>query len=434
MMQSESLERFLFEKLRIKRDSSELSDLLRTIAFRLTLIKSLQQNVTALRNLTDFDKPITMNDCAIQDIETSPFFKVQQDQCLFLQRAINYIEHSETSAVFAKLADNLGEFQTTFKAKTAAALSDFSKHIERLEGNLGTRQRELEDIKNTIALPVAAVIHSLNDEFSSTPPLHVPERLRLLIDDCDFEDGDTTGLSLFIEAKSLYAKVVQRNDAFFKKTKQIAQKDKQIFDLVAENVKFDEEEKRIKRELDQLQVYEKNLREVLSEMRPEADDRVFDALGEAIYRLHIAILTHKQAEEAAIASLIVDAPQEQLNRIEQEILQAKDRIRGLNQQIVDVHKELFALEEQRRVVEGRKRAAFKQNPSLSKAMETQTAHYLRMVMCPVCHRNPRNVIIRVCGHAICRKCQAGKDSKVRTCPVCHQCYTPADVRPFVLNK
>jgi regulator of replication initiation timing len=433
-MQSESLEQFLFEKLRIKRDSSELSDLLRTVAFRLTLIKSLQQNVTALRNLTDFDKPITMNDCAIQDIETSPFLKVQQDQCLFLRRAINDLEYSETSAVFGKLAGDLAEFQTTFKAKTAAALSEFGKHIERLEENLGTRQRELEDIKNSIALPIAAVIHGLNDEFSSAPPLHVPERLQLLIDDCHFEDGDMTGLSLFIEAKSLYGKVVQRSDDIFKKMKQIAHKDKHVFDHVAENVKLDEEEKRIRRELDQLQVYEKNLREVLSEMKPEADDRVFGAIGEAIYRLHIAILTQKQAEEAAIASLIADAPQEQLNEIEQEIQQAKDRIHGLNQQIVDAQKELFALEEQRRVVEGRKRVAFKQNPSLSNAMETQTACYLRMVMCPICHRNPRNIIIQGCGHSICRKCQAGKDSKVKTCPVCHQCYAPTEARPFILNK
>jgi regulator of replication initiation timing len=407
---------------------------LRTFAFRLTLIKSLQQNVTALRNLTDFEAPITLSDCTIQDIETSPFFRIQQDQCVFLRRAISYLEQNETPAMFGKFAESLGEFQTAFKAKATAALSEFGKHIERLEENLGTRQRELDDIKNSIALPVAAVIHGLSDEFASAPPLHVPEHLQLLIDDCDFEDGDTAGLSLFIEAKSLYAKVVQRNEGFFKKMRQVASKDRIIFDLVAENVKLDEEEKRIRRELDQLQIYEKNLREVLAEMKPEADERVFEAIGEAIYKLHIAILTQKRAEEAAIASMIVDAPQKQLSEIEQEIQQAKEEIHRLNQQIVDVQKELFALEEQRRVVEGRKRAAFQQNPTLSKALETQTASYLRMVMCPICHRNPRNVIIRSCGHPICRKCQASNNLKVNTCPVCHQCYGPADVRPFVLNK
>jgi hypothetical protein len=262
------------------------------------------------------------------------------------------------------------------------------------------------------------------------PPVsgEIPAQLQAMID-----RSEIANRSVFVQAKSLYTKLLFQRDEFARKLGVLAERDRETLELIADTFKREDIENRDQRELEELEMYEGGLRAILSEVQHEEVDRVLEALPRLGTRLREALIGQKRVEDEALAGMFPEGPEQIVADLDAAIAEKWSSIGGINEQIAAAEAELFQLEEE---LHSTQSVASREQTEIatSKAVDVQTGNYLRMVMCLKCKEAQRDVILRTCGHALCRKCTGGKDCKAKLCPICHRAFTNADVRPFLLNK
>jgi hypothetical protein len=201
-----------------------------------------------------------------------------------------------------------------------------------------------------------------------------------------------------------------------------------VFKGITEMVKEKEEDRRLKQELEQLLLYEEILRELITEISTGSQAIMLEKLQELIHSFHIAILTHKHHEEPATARAVIVDADGQIEELDRQIAEHQAEEKELDKKILSANKELMILEENVAFAEGKKAAA---------GCDVERADVQRMltkVMCPLCHKVPRNCILRTCRHSMCRTCLGGRGPGAKSCPICHRRYVKADVCPVLSRQ
>jgi hypothetical protein len=423
-LRSDSLSNWFFGHLSSSRDRATLADLVSSVSFRICVARALQANVTSLRQLCDFQDRPDGAVCPHRAIERSPFMKIHEKECQFLRAAIGFLEDDRSTTALLCFAEDLEKFAAEYTAKTQLVMDDLRHGLDTLETSLVTRQRDVAELWAAVEGPIELALRSMSrDRQMPTDP--GADSLQTLMDD-EGNSGEAASFSLLVEARLMHARLCEKRALALAKVQSLSVIERKILEAAADAIKRDEEESRLKLELVQLTQYEQTLRDLIAEMKTGSDSSMLDNLRHVIHQFHLAILTHKQREEKAVAASVVTDAEIRIAELDEKIAERDEELKELDAKLLAANQERMKREEHAAILEGRK-AVRGSDPT-----PVETQRMVAMVMCPICQKKPRNCLLKGCRHAICRDCLSVRDGK--HCPVCGRSIGKSDIRPFLLGR
>jgi hypothetical protein len=379
------------------------------LAFRLTVVKSLEEHITALRNLSDLKRDLDATDCSAQTLRSSPFFHALESRCQFLRSAANdlKIPHPLVSQI-ALVVESVKQACDFLQKRLGEVVPEFKDEIARMEKQLATREEYVSNLKSRLS-PM------IQDDDISPTPTEIPENLASL-QHSDAADVDT---ALVAQVNGLYRKALKVSNQVQSDLHGLVDKTRRILDLAVSLSKAEEQADRRKHESDIAREYERVLEGLVNDLKIEENDQMAPLLEKLVSTLHMGFLTAKHKEEQVMV-------QTEARSLDEEIEAEKSAIGEIDAELESLELEIYRLKDTTK----RDKGSGNRKGTVAMIRE-KNLDLVRLVMCPVCGGKEREVIIHGCGHAMCKDCQKSKN---RACAVCGKAYVATDVRPFVFNK
>ncbi|KAK8858286.1 hypothetical protein M9Y10_013388 [Tritrichomonas musculus] len=426
-------------------ESIEIHCLFKSITNRLKSITELYNTVAELELDQEEIKNGNSNEISNEKIENSPYVIGAKKNCQCLRFLLSNLIRQKM--LFKQLNDQFTYCKDRLSDLTQTAqrsIEEMTTQMDKLRDILSKKQAEVSTIEQELQ-PFIALFYTQTRFPQLSPPPHqsyqkLEETLNIMIAQNSGNAANNEVLSKLqldknnlYELKGLRAELCDHKIELNQLLSQIEEKDRAILEMAIEHSKVEEEFKLQEQEAEQLKKYEAGLNEVQQLLRFDEMQEWCQNLLNIIKKLE----TIAQNQETTINNVKAQTDVKQMKMIvdkkSKEIDKLSETNYKMNTEIARSKIELEAVKEER----------YHANMELSLNKEfvpeciTQNSKneaaikkYLKMVTCPVCKKNRRNVILATCRHPICNECAAAAKDK---CPICGVMFNRSNIRPFFIQ-
>ena len=343
---SDSFNRWIWDTFSMSRKCNdvvqrkELGNLVGKAGYRLTKIKTLQEQITALRNLTD---NVTQIECTPSEIEGSPFYQELKNYGIFLSRILIEEKGSKLPETCNALQAKLQDATKKISEKRSEMNSAFQKWQSEAITHIGSCDLELKALRTEMA----PIFDSILGDYS-WPDCETPTELEQTTDEAS--RCNNSEFRLITQAKHLWEKFSSKS----KKVKQILQKcvvvQKQICALSLDESRPVCSAAQASTEMERLTRHGQALTAMLEALQesPDSDEKSVISLYEQAKASFDQSAAAREKLEAVFTKLQPKAKEDQQEKIatlDAKILEMRKVLSDLDTEIVNAELELAELEE-----------------------------------------------------------------------------------------
>ncbi|OHT10258.1 hypothetical protein TRFO_04266 [Tritrichomonas foetus] len=430
---SESIKNLKKENEEIRKESMNITNFVNQVNSQSE--NSNQQNSLQNSSNENIDNDININHYN-NLIENSPYFLGIKNSCAYLA---NLLKTIKTQKEVIKLCNtSLKQCKTQLDSlsdSSQRSIQEMQNQMEKLKEISLKRQQEttaleqeLQPYINFIFTPTRLnAIPGLPNSFNV---LDIRYK-RLIIPATNTDQKLRMEYTAFHELHQLRSDLSYYSNELNKMYSQIEENDRKILEMAIEYSKIEGEFKLQDEEKESLMKYEIDLNEVQTLLRfNEMSDwcRKLATIIEALDQ--IAVDQQNIVQELQNTSQ-VDQLKQQIDQKTKEVQLLSETNYRMNSEIGRSKLELSAANEEY----FRAKQELEVNKDfipdvIDKNDEEQVQRHKRMVICPICHTNRRDVILTTCRHPMCGECANKANFK---CPICEESFNQSNVRPFFIQ-
>ena len=325
----------------------DLFTLIGKVSYDLMEIKSLQEQVTSLRNLTNAGTTINSSNCRVCDLESSPFYEDLKEYAVFL----SHIFFSEAGSVLPKTCEEclskLEESITTLEEKRNEMETKFKEWQMSAVSGITSCDAELECLRDDMSDTFDAVMKD-----QQWPECEVPTIIETLMQKESPQHSSNTRFDLLIRTQKLWRAFVAKSAKIKQAIEACIELQRKIVTLSMDEAKNQGRAEKNAREMQRLRRHEETISAVLTTLNEWQSTQEEDALIESYNQVSQSFdvyTTEWQKVEDTIAQLRAQNTTEQeaeLAQLDEQILGLRKTIIGLDGEITDAEIELAKLEEE----------------------------------------------------------------------------------------
>ena len=417
-------------------ESVELRSLIGSVARRLSAVSRLHDSISAMKKKRIDPEDLEYTDCDPEAIDQSPYLTGLKSSCSFLLSLFNALQIQSQFIPEAQKAIEkcTAHFQQLHDA-SVTAVEEMKKHINNIQRNIEEKKFETtrDDAKSK---PFIEAIYG-NAQLKTSPTHEYYEKL-VLQQSATFQNSqnplDEQNLQILKDIRDQRAEVDQLLKELRQLTDSVREKDRTLFELVAENCKAEIEDELHEKEIRHLKEYERNLKHIVESIIPQVKDWC-DELHIVLSKLKESRIQQVELLEKQMKKLsCIDETEQKSEDLRNEINRLSQENYQLCQEVGQSKLQLdAAIEEQFRAQQEMELYKDWLPDFIDRNDDRQIQQYNAMITCPICGINRRDCILSSCGHPLCRSCVDQEKLQEKKCPQCKKPFTEADIKPFFLQ-
>lgn len=422
-------------------ESIEIHCLIKSITNRLKCIMELSNSITELEVEQETHHYDESEEKIKEKIENSPYIIGARKNCQYLRNLLAMLLRQKS--LFQQLYDSFVHCKNQLSNLTPTAqrsIDEMTLQMEKLHEILNKKQTEVSAIEQELQPFIALFYTQTRLTLIQAPPQQayqkLEETLNIMIANTSNNSEISSKYQLdknsLFELKNLRAELCELNIELNKILVQIEEKDRSILEMSIEYSKVEEELLLQDQEAEQLKKYEEGLNEVQQLLRfNEMSDwcrklsNILEKLDQIAQNQEIITKNVKsQTEVKEMDELVhnklneIDKLSEVNYRMNSEIARSKIELEAVKEEKYHAKMELALNDE------------FVPDCIEHSKNEAALKKHMKMVMCPVCKKNRRNVFLTTCKHPICMECATAANNK---CPICSVMFDDSNIRPFFVQ-
>ena len=401
--------------------SPDLKELINRVAYRMTVLNQLQEQISVMRSIADSEFGMEK-----EDVLRSPYMQLLLDSCCFLKRILKVSDKARLGLKMRNVTAMLQDEREVFREFVTALFEKESGELRELEAALEKDEQANQEMSGSVK-PILSHLSDLLDE----------DRLRDM-------GGDVR--SIFQKIDMAKRSDIQQIDTLrriegllsqgmdgYREVKRALFQDRNLLSSLVDRYRAEDSPRRLETENALLDGYQTTLRDWIRSKKGRKPGNVVNELKSLLATLssqmaQTQVIERKFDEMLAMNSDHVAIAIDQKTA---EIDAAKETLKALDQQLGELEIELHDLRE-------RRAAKFSlgeetqdgSDEYINSVFESNLKSLMEKITCPVCKSRQRDTIILTCGHALCRECIENCDIR-KACPVCLKAYSTSSLRPFL---
>lgn len=426
--------------------TAEIRALFGTCIHRLHAIQELKDQIAQLKSTSSSTQNLKYIDCDPKTIYESPFFVAIKENCAFLGTALSAI-HSHQQ-IIPECKDSIDRCEAYLKKldkKCQNTLNQMKNLTDEKKANIEENKKKVESLTKKLKPYADALqfneVSSLENLLTETDKLvsSLEKYLKDLLENLNNEtSGDATEnenkkskidgiIGVLQEVGEYQAKIKDLCIQSFASIRANIKTQNDLLESIFNYYKAVESVQLYQDEVQQLEEYEKSLKEIVKSMHDDDVKTWCRQLSDAYERLVANIQKQEDIYESFEPLVVIDkSGDEEIISKEQEVENLMEENKKLVEEeallrveSVDAEEELFSLMQQIEALGGWSDTEIEERLS-------------NCAICPICKEKQRNEILMSCGHPLCSECIA-KAKSDHICPMCNAPFHDEDVKPFYLQ-
>ena len=373
-----------------------------------------------------------------EQIENSPYIIGAKKNCQYLRKLLGMLLHQK--ALFKQLHDSFIYCKDRLSDLTKTAqrsIDEMTSQMEKLREILSKKQAEVSAIEQELQPFIALFYTPSRLTIIQSPPQQSYQKFEETLNIMIASNNESSqkfqlDKSNLFELKNLRAELCELNIELNKVLLQIEEKDRSILEMSIEHSKVEEEFMLQEQEAEQLKLYEAGLNEVQQLLRFNEMSDWCRKLSIILDNLDQIAKNQKTIIDNAESQADVKKMEEKIHLKSKEIDKLSEINYRMNSEIARSKIELEAVKEEK--YHAKMELSLNNNfvPECIQNSRNDSAvdKHMKMVLCPICKKNRRNVILTTCRHPICIECAKAADGK---CPICETVFDKSNIRPFFVQ-
>ena len=409
------------EVLKVETLAPDLKDLINRVAYRMTVLNQLQEQISVIRSIADSEFGMET-----EDVLRSPYMQLLLDSCCFLKRILKVSDKARLGLKMRNVTAMLQDEREVFKEFVMALLEKESGELRELEAAVEKDEQANQEMSGTVK-PLLSHLSDLLDE----------GRLRDM-------GGDMRSIFQKIDmAKQMdiqHIDTLRRTEGLlsqgmdgYREVKRALFQDRNLLSTLVDRYRAEDSPRRLETEKTLLDAYQTTLCDWIRSKKGRKPGKVVNELKSLLATLsgqmaQTQVIERKFDEMLAMNSDHVAVAIDQKTA---EIDAAKETLKDLDLQLGELEIELHDLRERRAArFNWGEEAQDGSDEYINSVFESNLKSLMEKITCPVCKARQRDTIILTCGHALCRECIENCDIR-KACPVCLKAYSTTSLRPFL---
>lgn len=414
--------------------SVKITSLANRLAYRLTTIFDLQESITKMRELSSTSETARENELYdISSIIGSEKYKQLNERCLFLSLFVKYSNLDKLSESAYHLSCELEKQGIEFDKIQQRQQEELFNEIKTYDKWLNDNEIAVQQLKQDLSPLAKQHIEIFNDYLPNIDSSYNSFAFSKAINYCRSNTNNdpekVKKMKKIDQIQNLYSEISEIYDDGVKRAYKIRDLEFQIIDINSkimycdDNSGFREFKKQADRLIDQLEYF-------LGMIKPNNRDS-----EELIMKMKKHGATVEMIESKMMS--FIDQFNESLQSEAQsfplptDLLKQRDdlraRIKEADEELVKTRKIVYDIKEKKASLgKWSELSTDLMGANVNSVYQSNYQQMEKIVVCPVCKTNHRNVLIEECGHIICSYCfEECRNKKPCVCPQCKQ--------PFRMN-
>ena len=416
-------------------ESIEIRCLIKSITNRLQAISELSKSISNLQKNSLVINPDSCSQCPHDALINSPYLLGIKNSCTYLSNLLETLRtQRKIIKIFTKCLYDCKNKVDDLKSSVNYSFEEMTQQMNKLKEVSTKRKKEIIPIENNLRRYLDARSVQTIPQCSPQTIFQIIEasikRFMTPLNDTQKRYFDAFPLN---EIKKVRSEIAYLENEIMKTYKQILENDKYLFETTVKKFKIDEECCIEKEEMECLKQYEYDLNEVNKLLRTNDMNDWYSKFTmitnsfDQVANTQKEIMKELESQSGAYAENLKQQISSKTNEI--QILSSKNyqinsEIGRSTLELNSVNEDLFRAKQELDVNND-----FVPN-SVRKYGEDSVKKHIRMVMCPICKTNRRNVILATCKHPICDECASKAN---HNCPICQKYFRNIDMKPFFIQ-
>lgn len=422
-------------KVGLERDEQtiEITCLIRTITRKLNDIVQIKDEIDTLQqDKIEYD-PNDSSHCRPEDINNSVYYKGAQNSIQYLSNLLSLLKRekeliNECEYIISYCHDRLKELIEPAQK----SILEISVQMAKLQAIHDQKQKDVAQIEAELQ-PFIALYYteSRKSQISPPPPNlfhHIEDMLITLI------QQNPNDQKLLLDKNALQELIQYRNEIHYynnemnKLYEQVETNDRQYLELQIDKNKAEEEVALMEQEKEQLKRYEIGLRDVHQLISFEELSEWLRKLSQIIENVARIQEDQKMIQPQLSMKTSTVELQKQIETKAENVEKLHKKNYQMSHEIARSKIDLIAIKEEK--FRAQKELEFHNDfvPSiLDRSKKDGSAKHMKMIMCPVCKKNRRDLILTTCRHPLCHECISQANG---ACPICNTAFTQNNIRPI----
>ncbi|KAK8889616.1 E3 ubiquitin-protein ligase bre1 [Tritrichomonas musculus] len=408
--------------------SIKIRELANRLAFRLTTLFDLQETITKMRELCSTADTARENELyTISSIQESEKYKLLKNQCQFFAVIIKYINLDRISDLAAKLTNELKNQGPHFVNEMSTQYDVYLNEIQTYDHWVKENEREVQRLKQNLSPLAQQYMKIFNDYLPSLDDSYNSFAIPRAIKSFRAKYNDPFIVRKVEEINSKYEEICR----IYKESLTVAYKirdlERNILDINSKIYCFDSNqvkdfEKKAEDLIERLKIFMKMVKPSNIEFEHIAEK--LKGLSKKIEMIETSLFAHFEEFKNSLKNEYVQLPlQRDIAKQREELLQ---KIKEADQQLIESHKFVYDIREKKASLgKWSEISSELAGANVNNVYQSNYAQMEKMIICPICNCNYRNVLIEECGHIICSFCfEECRNKKNCVCPVCKKAFKP----------
>lgn len=396
-------------------------------AHRIVTLKQLQEYITISRSLIQNTDPKDPSTYTPFTIRNSPFFKSLSARSAFLRHALS-LQERELACVsdFDTLIESCCRAFSMYHEECRSSINDIKQQIISLNNVLDSHQESSFTLQTDVSPAITSFIKEIQFFDSEEIRSEVSNLCSQVITTCKPSSNEllTDWNSFENKISSQFFKEIIDTEILYENLysmiSSLAKTDISVLELTAKATENEVYTYYNGQELESLSNLENKLKNVMESLKKVDVSVMIKSMNDICDSVIKAKAKYDQAEQKLNSKFEKNEKSEE-----------KDTVESLNKEIKDLKEEslnLAKVASQKQILISRiEELTFDKDHAdvrpINPVQATMLNKYVSRVMCPICKRNRRNVILSTCGHCFCSDCLSQRNA----CPVCNVSFTQNQV-------